>query len=81
MKKYYCSVCNYDAKQKSNYDKHLKTKSKYGHVKGAEEAAKLRANLLAGQSTLEGFLGQQRQQHRQVNDSLTLTSKSKDWDC
>lgn len=47
---------------------------------GAEETAKLRANLLAGQSTLEGFLGQQRQQHRQMNDSLTLTSKSKDWD-
>ena len=26
MSDYYCSVCMYDAKQKSNYDKHLKTK-------------------------------------------------------
>ena len=26
MNKYYCNVCNYDAKQSSNYIKHLKTK-------------------------------------------------------
>ena len=26
MKKYYCECCNYDAKQKSNYEKHLQTK-------------------------------------------------------
>ena len=26
MKKYYCDVCKYDAKQKSNYEKHIKTK-------------------------------------------------------
>tara|TARA_Y100000389_G_scaffold200451_1_gene240908 strand:- start:454 stop:1377 length:924 start_codon:yes stop_codon:yes gene_type:complete len=26
MSKYYCFVCDYDAKQKSNYDKHIKTK-------------------------------------------------------
>ena len=25
MKKYFCAYCNYDAKQKSNYDKHIKT--------------------------------------------------------
>ena len=24
--KYYCKICNYDAKQKSNLDKHLQTK-------------------------------------------------------
>ena len=24
--KYYCECCNYDAKIKGNYDKHLKTK-------------------------------------------------------
>ena len=26
MKKYYCDICKYDAKQKSNYEKHLQTK-------------------------------------------------------
>ena len=26
MSKYYCSRCDYDAKIKGNYDKHLKTK-------------------------------------------------------
>ena len=26
MSKYYCVVCEYDAKQKSNYDKHMNTK-------------------------------------------------------
>ena len=30
---YYCSHCDYDAKQKSDYDKHLKTKR---HQKLAE---------------------------------------------
>ena len=26
MSKYYCVLCDYDAKQKSNYVKHMKTK-------------------------------------------------------
>ena len=26
MKIYYCDICKYDAKQKSNYEKHIKTK-------------------------------------------------------
>ena len=26
MSKYYCKYCNYDAKIKGNYDRHLKTK-------------------------------------------------------
>ena len=26
MSKYYCDVCKYDAKQKSNYEKHIQTK-------------------------------------------------------
>ena len=26
MTKYFCHICQYDAKQKSNYTKHLKTK-------------------------------------------------------
>ena len=31
--KYYCKICNYDAKQKSNLDKHLQTKK---HIKMLE---------------------------------------------
>uniref|UniRef100_A0AB39J685 C2H2-type domain-containing protein n=1 Tax=Florenciella sp. virus SA2 TaxID=3240092 RepID=A0AB39J685_9VIRU len=36
MSKYYCFVCNYDAKQKSNYDKHLKTNKHKKVVKSSE---------------------------------------------
>ena len=33
MSKYYCSHCDYDAKIKGNYDKHLKTKKHQDKVK------------------------------------------------
>ena len=33
MQKYYCESCNYDAKQKSNYLKHLKTKKHLERMK------------------------------------------------
>ena len=29
MNKYYCIYCDYDAKVKGNYDKHLKTKKHF----------------------------------------------------
>ena len=37
MSKYYCSHCNYDAKIKGNYDRHLKTKK---HKMLAEDTKK-----------------------------------------
>ena len=33
MKKYFCNYCNYDAKVKSSYDKHLKTKKHQEKIK------------------------------------------------
>ena len=45
MSKYYCIYCDYDAKVKSSYDKHLKTKKHEKLVKISPKLAKISQNL------------------------------------
>ena len=46
MSNYFCNCCNYDAKVKSSFDKHLKTKKHQNNVaKFSQNLAKISQNL------------------------------------
>ena len=42
MNNYYCECCNYDAKVKSSFDKHLRTKK---HIKRFQDVSKMYPNV------------------------------------
>ena len=44
MTKYYCDICNYDAKQKSNYDKHIKAKKHLSKISNGNQSQILSDN-------------------------------------
>ncbi len=50
--KYYCKCCNYDAKQKCNYEKHLKTKK---HLKSTKSQQKVNIQSTKSQHFFSNF--------------------------
>tara|TARA_Y100000389_G_scaffold89478_2_gene85951 strand:- start:7121 stop:7999 length:879 start_codon:yes stop_codon:yes gene_type:complete len=56
MDKYYCNYCNYDAKVKGNYDKHLKTKKHQNNLAiFSQNLAKISPKLPKYQNNLSEF--------------------------